>query len=41
MAIRDLLSGAEQRQWMLMSLFNRHNKELEEMIGKGVANKKK
>jgi integrase len=38
MAIRDLLSGTEQRQWMLMSLFHKHNEDLKEMIGKGVSN---
>jgi len=36
-AIRDMVAGNVQRQWMLMALFEKHNKELEEMIGKGVA----
>jgi hypothetical protein len=38
MAIRDLLSGTEQRQWMLMSLFRKHNADLKAMVGKGVSN---
>jgi integrase len=38
MAIRDLLSGTEQRQWMLMALFRKHNEDLKAMIGKGVSN---
>ena len=28
-AIRDLLSGEEQRKWLLMQLFSAHNKALE------------
>ena len=37
MAIRDIVSGAEQRQRMLMILFFKHNEGLEKMIGRGVA----
>jgi integrase len=35
--IRDMLSGKEQRERMLLALFKKHNNELEKMIGKGVA----
>ena len=35
--VRDLLAGNDQRQWMLMALFEKHNQELDELIGKGVA----
>jgi len=37
LAIRNIISGEDQRQWMLMVLFKAHNKGLEELIGKGVA----
>lgn len=37
LAIKNILSGEDQRQWMLMVLFKLHNKGLEAMIGKGVA----
>lgn len=36
-AIKNIISGDDQRQWMLMVLFKAHNKGLEELIGKGVA----
>lgn len=36
-AIRSIISGEDQRQWMLLALFKKHNSGLEEMIGKGVA----
>jgi len=36
-AVRDMVAGNVQRQWLLMALFEKHNKELEELIGKGVA----
>jgi hypothetical protein len=36
-AIRDLLSGEEQRKWMLMQLFSAHNRALEELVGDGAA----
>jgi integrase len=36
-AIRDLLAGKEQRQWMLLNLFQKHNDELQAFLGNGVA----
>jgi integrase len=35
--IRDILSGAKQRNWQLLVLFKSHNDDMEAMIGKGVA----
>ncbi|MDB5004460.1 MAG: site-specific integrase [Mucilaginibacter sp.] len=37
LAIRNIISGEDQRQWMLMTLFKSHNDGLKAMIGKGVA----
>ncbi|MFD2872056.1 site-specific integrase [Mucilaginibacter ximonensis] len=37
LALKNIVSGNDQRQWMLMALFKDHNKGLEELIGKGVA----
>lgn len=37
LAIKNIISGEDQRQWMLLTLFKAHNKGLEDMIGKGVA----
>jgi len=37
LAIIELLSGINERKWMLLSLFEAHNKNLKKMIGKGVA----
>ncbi|MCQ6957338.1 site-specific integrase [Mucilaginibacter aquariorum] len=37
LAIRNIISGEDQRQWMLLTLFKTHNNGLEAMIGKGVA----
>jgi integrase len=36
-AIKDILSGDNQRKWQLLSLFQQHNNDLEAMLGKGVA----
>ncbi len=36
-AIKNIVSGEDQRQWMLLTLFKAHNKQLEAMIGNGVA----
>jgi integrase len=35
--IRDIISGAKQRNWKLMTLFKEHNNALEKLIGKGAA----
>ncbi|RKR84746.1 site-specific recombinase XerD [Mucilaginibacter gracilis] len=37
LAMVELLSGVNERKWMLLALFEAHNKELKKMIGKGVA----
>jgi integrase len=37
LAIVELLSGINERRWMLLSLFEAHNKDLKKMIDKGVA----
>ncbi|QEC75251.1 site-specific integrase [Mucilaginibacter ginsenosidivorax] len=37
LAIVELLSGINERKWMLLLLFEVHNKDLKKMIGKGVA----
>lgn len=34
--IKNVLSGEKQRNWMLLALFQKHNNELEELVGKGV-----
>jgi integrase len=37
LALKNIVSGEDQRQWMLMVLFKAHNDDLKELIGKGVA----
>jgi integrase len=37
LAIKNIISGEDQRQWMLLTLFKEHNRQLEAMIGNGVA----
>ncbi|MBK0379199.1 site-specific integrase [Mucilaginibacter segetis] len=37
LAIKNIVSGEDQRQWMLLSLFKAHNEGLKELIGKSVA----
>jgi len=37
LSIRNIISGEDQRQWLLMALFKAHNSGLKAMIGKGVA----
>lgn len=37
LAIIELLSGANERKRLLLTLFDIHNKDMKEMIGKGVA----
>lgn len=37
LALRNIVSGEDQRQWMLMVLFKAHNGDLKELIGKGAA----
>jgi integrase len=37
LAIIELLSGVNERKWMLLSLFEGHNNDLKKMIGNGVA----
>jgi len=36
-AIVELLSIVNERKWMLLAMFETHNKDLKKMIGKGVA----
>ncbi len=36
-AIKNIISGEDQRQWMLLTLFKTHNQQLEGMVGNGVA----